>query len=73
MIGETDVNIEAEIAKLIALRQPARKPLSEHGSMGRYGKLARKQAQREGLIAGPAKKELDAGKPAGRRQLPTHR
>jgi hypothetical protein len=24
--------------------------------MGRYGKLARKQAQREGLIAAPAKK-----------------
>jgi hypothetical protein len=49
MTGETDVNIEAEIAKLIALRQPARKPLSEW------------------------KKELDAGKPTGRRQLPTHR
>jgi hypothetical protein len=33
MTGETDVNIEAEIAKLIALRQPARKPPSEHGSV----------------------------------------
>ena len=39
----------------------------------RARKLARKQAQREGLIAAPRKKEPGAGKTVGRRQLPTHR
>jgi small subunit ribosomal protein S21 len=39
----------------------------------RARKLARKQAQREGLIPAPRKKEPDAGGTAGRRQLPTLR
>jgi small subunit ribosomal protein S21 len=39
----------------------------------RARKLARKQAQREGLLPAPRKKEPDAGKTAGRRQLPTLR
>ena len=55
-----------------------RKAIGENGtrkkrSIRRARKLARKQAQREGLIAAPRKKEPGAGKTVGRRQLPTHR
>lgn len=39
----------------------------------RARKLARKQAQREGLIPAPRKKEPDAGRAVGRRPLPTLR
>jgi small subunit ribosomal protein S21 len=39
----------------------------------RARKLARKRAQREGLIPAPRKKELEAGKAVGRRRAATHR
>jgi small subunit ribosomal protein S21 len=39
----------------------------------RARKLARKKAQREGLIAAPRKKDLRVGTAAGRRQSPHHR
>ena len=39
----------------------------------RARKLARKRAQREGLIAAPRNKEPSIGKTGGRHQSPTHR
>jgi small subunit ribosomal protein S21 len=54
--------------------KPSEKTAREKSeAIRRARKLARKQAQREGLIAAPRKKEPGAGKLVGRRQLPTHR
>jgi ribosomal protein S21 len=47
-------------------REKKAKQSAEHVSSHESGR------QREGLIAAPRKKEPDAGKPVGRRQLPTH-
>jgi len=54
--------------------KPSEKTARQKGeAIRRARKLARKQAQREGLIAAPRKKEPGTGKTVGRRQLPTHR
>jgi small subunit ribosomal protein S21 len=54
--------------------KPSEKTARQKGeAIRRARKLARKQAQREGLLPAPRKKEPDAGRTAGRRQLPTLR
>ena len=54
--------------------KPSEKTAREKSEATRRArKLARKQAQREGLIPAPRKKLPDARKTVGRRQLPTHR
>jgi small subunit ribosomal protein S21 len=53
--------------------KPSEKTAREKSeAIRRARKLARKQAQRVGLIPAPRKKLSDAGKTVGRRQLPTH-
>jgi small subunit ribosomal protein S21 len=54
--------------------KPSEKTVREKKeAIRRARKLARKQAQREGLIPAPRKKLADARKTVGRRQLPTYR
>jgi small subunit ribosomal protein S21 len=54
--------------------KPSEKTARQKGeAIRRARKLARKQAQREGLIPAPRKKEPDAGRTVGRRPLPTLR
>jgi small subunit ribosomal protein S21 len=54
--------------------KPSEKTAREKSeAIRRARKLARKQAQRDGLIPAPRKKLSDTGKTVERRQLPTHR
>ena len=54
--------------------KPSEKTAREKSeAIRRARKLARKRAQRAGLIAAPRKKEPGIGKTGGQRQLPTNR
>jgi small subunit ribosomal protein S21 len=54
--------------------KPSEKTTREKSeAVRRARKLARKQAQREGLIAAPKKKEPAGGRPVGQRPASSHR
>jgi small subunit ribosomal protein S21 len=54
--------------------KPSEKTAREKGeAIRRARKLARKRAQREGLIAAPRKKEPGIGRPGGQHRSPTNR